>query len=89
MIINIGIRRGLGPAAILAAGLGLSACSVSGDAFEVSVEHPTLQPLIGQLAVERHCAEYGKSAVHLQTSARRSSILALGGRVSLYQCVAR
>ncbi len=83
----IGIRRGLGLAAILAASLGLSACSVSGDAFEVSVEHSAGQPLIGQLAADKHCAAYGKSAVHLQTSPRQSSVLALGSRVSLYECV--
>ncbi len=81
------IRRGLRPAAVLAVGLGLSACSVGGDASEVSVEHPAEQPLIGQLAAESHCAEYGKSAVHLQTSPLKNSILALSSRVSLYACV--
>ncbi len=62
-------------------------CSVTGDANEVVVEHPTAQFIVAEVAAEKHCAKYGKSAQHVQTSPERSTVLFLRSRISTFECV--
>jgi hypothetical protein len=63
-------------------------CSVTGDASEVAVEHSAEQFMVAEAAAEKHCAKYGKSAQHVQTSPERSTVLFLRSKISTFECVA-
>ncbi|MDD9875940.1 MAG: hypothetical protein OXR84_00705 [Magnetovibrio sp.] len=78
----------MGLAAALILGF-LAGCAVTGDADEVSVEHPAHQFLVAEIAADRHCRSFGRVARHLQTSpAQPSEIFKLQSRVSLFACEA-
>jgi len=62
-------------------------CSVTGGANEVAVEHSAEQFLVAEMAAEEHCAKYGKSAKHVQTSPQTPSVLLLRSRTSIFECV--
>jgi hypothetical protein len=75
----------------LVAVLFVAACAVQGSESEVSVEHLADKFATAEWAAERHCAEFGRAARHLQTLPATSdaSVLFLSTRTSVFQCVER
>jgi hypothetical protein len=79
----------LGPA--IAAGLLLAACAVRHASPEgITIEHDAKQPELAVVEADRHCAEYGKKAELVKTTAEApsASLFYLSSSLSVFDCVA-
>jgi len=78
---------------ILLVGVGLlvAGCAVRHASPDgITIEHDAYQPELAGVEAEEHCAQYGKKAVLVKTSAPApsSSLLYLNSSLSMYDCVA-
>ncbi len=67
----------------------VSACSVSGDADQVSVRHSSEQRIVGELAAERHCAKFDKlpRLLKISPTVAEASTLYFRTKTSVYECI--
>jgi hypothetical protein len=65
----------------------VSACAATGDERSVTVEHGVNQFGVAETRAERHCAEFGRKALHVQTRPKESGFLGLQTTVSVFECI--
>jgi hypothetical protein len=91
----LGLKRGEGVsmrvAVVVGLVLGLVGCAVRHASPDgITIEHDAYQPELAAVEAEEHCAQYGKKAVLVKTSAPApsTSLLYLNSSLSMYECVA-
>jgi hypothetical protein len=70
--------------------LGLAGCAVRHAGPDgITIEHDAYQPELAEVEAREHCAQYGKKAVLVNTTAPApsSALLYLNSSLSMYDCV--
>jgi hypothetical protein len=90
----LGLKRGEGVsmrvAVVVGLVLGLVGCAVRHASPDgITIEHDALQPELAEVDAREHCAQYGKKAVLVKTTAPApsSALLYLNSSLSMYDCV--
>lgn len=85
---NIRPRRGFWFVLVLAG--GISGCgTLSGDENEVVIKYSSPYPGAAQLMADRHCAKFGKAALHVQRGNEETGFMGFRSKTSVFECVAK
>ena len=69
---------------------GISGCStLSGDENEVVIKYSSPYPGVAQLMADKHCAKFGKAALHVQRGIEETGFVGFRTRTSVFECVAK
>ncbi len=75
---------------VLALAGGITGCStLSGDENEVVIEYSSPYPGAAQLMADRHCAKFGKAALHVQRGIEETGFVGFRTKTSVFECVAK
>ena len=69
---------------------GIAGCgTLSGDENEVVIEYSSPYPGAAQLMADRHCAKFGKAALHVQRGIEETGFMGFRTKTSIFECVAK
>lgn len=86
--INIRPRRRFWLVLALAGGI-LGCSTLSGDEDEVVIKYSSPYLGVAQLMADRHCAKFGKSALHVQRGNEETWFIGFRTKTSIFECVAK